>query len=91
MSQYYIYIVYTMGENDFDDPSMIGAFTDLVACKVYLRQFMEITEFSIFKIEKVILNTIKNNIEESFFYKMNLNDFMNPIQANTFNEIIQNL
>ena len=89
MSQYYVYIAYTIGENDFNDPYMIGVFTDLVSCKIHLRQFMEITEFPIFKIEKVILNAIKNNIEESFFYKMNLHDFMNPIQANTFTEIIK--
>jgi hypothetical protein len=88
MSQYYIYIAYTIGENDFNDPHMIGAFSDLVACKVHLRQFMEFSGIPIYKIEKVILNAIQNNIEESFFYKMNLNDFMNPIQANTFNEII---
>ena len=89
MSQYYVYIAYTVGENDFNDPYMIGAFSDLVACKVHLRNFLAMTEFSIFKIEKVILNAIQNNIEESFFYKMNLVDFINPIQANTFNEIIR--
>jgi hypothetical protein len=89
MSQYYVYIAYTLGENDFNDPYMIGAFSDLVTCKIFLKQHMELCDFPIYKIEKVILNTIKNNIEESFFYKMNVNDFMNPIQANTFQEIIK--
>ena len=88
MSQYYIYIAHSILETDFKDPQMIGAFSDLVACKVHLRQIMEFSGISLFKIEKVILNAINNNIEESFFYKMNLSDFMNPIQANTYNEII---
>lgn len=91
MTQSHMYIAYTIGENDFNDPYLIGVFTDTVQCKIALRQFIERTkyELGIFKIEKVLINTTYDNfIEETFFYKMNVNDFMNPIQKNTFKEIL---
>ena len=84
-----MYIAYTLGENDFKDPYMIGVFYDLDTCKIFLEQFMKsIDDYPIFLIKKVKINTINKIVEESFFYKMDLNDIMNPIQANTFKELL---
>jgi hypothetical protein len=83
-----VYIAFVINKNDPNKLFMIGIYTDTVFCKIKLREHMEglnIKE-NIYKIQKVYINT--NFIEQEYYYKMNIDSFINPIIAKTYDELI---